>query len=105
MRISDWSSDVCSSDLRTLRRREDLCEQGGIDRPVGKGAHRAALAQRIDDGGRETRVSRWHIYPRGVFRTTGRVRAGPSIGGNSYGGRRSEESSVGKDFVSTCRSR
>src|SRR3546814_1299344 len=29
MRISDWSSDVCSSDLRPLRRQHDL---GGRDR-------------------------------------------------------------------------
>src|SRR3546814_4031707 len=30
MRISDWSSDVCSSDLKELRRRESFVQQGAL---------------------------------------------------------------------------
>src|SRR3546814_9571763 len=32
MRISDWSSDVCSSDLTVER----LCDEGGLVMPTGK---------------------------------------------------------------------
>src|SRR3546814_10645968 len=68
MRISDWSSDVCSSDLGTAKQ------------------HR----HRPDDH----RVRRWR--PGGT-----RTRPG------SHAGRqcRSEERRVGKECVSTCRSR
>src|SRR3546814_9052058 len=45
MRISDWSSDVCSSDLRLLR----MAQEAGIDPGIAKrqrlaiDAHRAVL--------------------------------------------------------------
>src|SRR3546814_6823487 len=86
MRISDWSSDVCSSDLQMARRA----------RPLERGHHRPASAvhgrlhdlQVADSGtsavlllGREIRL------------------VGP---GDSW---RSEERRVGKECVSTCRSR
>src|SRR3546814_18493562 len=49
MRISDWSSDVCSSDLRAHRRCRD--RPGAVGRPrdrggAGEGARVAALARR-----------------------------------------------------------
>src|SRR3546814_13082087 len=34
MRISDWSSDVCSSDLSVEQRITHLRDQGGVDRVV-----------------------------------------------------------------------
>src|SRR3546814_9013963 len=43
MRISDWSSDVCSSDLHGVI---DVCKQGGSD--VGVGILRCAEARRVD---------------------------------------------------------
>src|SRR3546814_17687069 len=61
MRISDWSSDVCSSDLRHRGRRRDR----------GGGEHRTQH----------------------------------SPGHESTGCGRSEERRVGKECVSTCRSR
>src|SRR3546814_1832471 len=74
MRISDWSSDVCSSDLRTGGgapvRGKILRACEGV-RPGGAGDGRAAAA-----------------------RYQGRRRD-----------RRSEERRVGKECVSTCRSR
>src|SRR3546814_2091973 len=72
MRISDWSSDVCSSDLRTA------AYAGRSRRPRRDGAGDDALARTV------------------------RVTAGqpsPVIVG------RSEERRVGKECVSTCRSR
>src|SRR3546814_6997527 len=59
MRISDWSSDVCSSDLPVDQRRVDLAQLAVL------------LPQRLNLGGRG----------------------------------RSEERRVGKECVSTCRSR
>src|SRR3546814_4773690 len=64
MRISDWSSDVCSSDLRAPGRAVI------DDRRVGGGGHRAEVA---------IELLRIHV--------------------------RSEERRVGKECVSTCRSR
>src|SRR3546814_4057950 len=66
MRISDWSSDVCSSDL--------------LD---GRGADPLALGQRIDDVG---------------VLVIDHARRRDGVG-------RSEERRVGKECVSTCRSR
>src|SRR3546814_13009272 len=68
MRISDWSSDVCSSDLRDDRR---LAGPGRNPRP-----RRARnVLERLRDGGADR------------------------------GEPRSEERRVGKECVSTCRSR
>src|SRR3546814_8466844 len=67
MRISDWSSDVCSSDLERAARRV------GLDGGRGRRERRQFPAARRDDRGR-------HQY-------------------------RSEERRVGKECVSTCRSR
>src|SRR3546814_8412114 len=62
MRISDWSSDVCSSDL------------------VRIGAGSVPVKDRLEQKGRGKRK-------------------------NECGGERSEERRVGKECVSTCRSR
>src|SRR3546814_12930535 len=84
MRISDWSSDVCSSDLAGQR-------QQGLDRALAE----AALAH--DDGA-----------------VMVLERAGDDLGGRGAAGVdqhddrkavRSEERRVGKECVSTCRSR
>src|SRR3546814_3022675 len=50
MRISDWSSDVCSSDLASeafcdLRDREKLLVTGGATAPTGSLRHRHLLHQ------------------------------------------------------------
>src|SRR3546814_3699981 len=70
MRISDWSSDVCSSDLRLQ------------------------VAQTLP--GRRQRGSCWPS-------TT--TPASPSAPSNPTSAARSEERRVGKECVSTCRSR
>src|SRR3546814_4508939 len=78
MRISDWSSDVCSSDLRP--------------------------APRGDGPFRRTEVSATARSRDGTDRGW---RGSPSRGsrGSSPTSRRSEERRVGKECVSTCRSR
>src|SRR3546814_9420728 len=75
MRISDWSSDVCSSDLRTLSQAQRLVAIAfdGIGLPLG----------RIAD-----KMMRLTLH-----RTKARHLP------------RSEERRVGKECVSTCRSR
>src|SRR3546814_8998405 len=72
MRISDWSSDVCSSDLEALH---DACddELRAVDRETAP----QAREREDDDAGDEDRLV-------------------PD---------RSEERRVGKECVSTCRSR
>src|SRR3546814_8060377 len=75
MRISDWSSDVCSSDL-TLRHYEEL--------PEGKLDEQGAARLAVDPQGA------------GAAHSPLRVRLSAS---------RSEERRVGNECVSTCRSR
>src|SRR3546814_1240193 len=75
MRISDWSSDVCSSDLGIISIRMNQIEAV---------AHRSQIRHR----------------------RTGEQATGQASGGNGkveIG--RSEERRVGKECVSTCRSR
>src|SRR3546814_7330676 len=83
MRISDWSSDVCSSDLEKYRcRRSPLW-------PALPGSGAA-----VRSGRRETapqaRQRRWPL------------RGATAANSTSH---RSEERRVGKECVSTCRSR
>src|SRR3546814_3043785 len=81
MRISDWSSDVCSSDLiLILDLRLERPQPLGDETPHG-------LDQRVEGFGVQRHVS--------LRRHAGLVPAS----------NRSEERRVGKECVSTCRSR
>src|SRR3546814_3190907 len=95
MRISDWSSDVCSSDLSCIiigdvRRKAQVARrtqvQADLD-PVDVGA---AAVDRIGVEVDRREQARLNIAPVDV------------IGGDVD---RSEERRVGKECVSTCRSR
>src|SRR3546814_21068283 len=97
MRISDWSSDVCSSDLELDR----AIELGA--RAITVGAHSIAgrelydedlwsLYARMAEAGLPLFV---HPYP---FALVGAPRT-------RFDGPRSEERRVGKECVSMCRSR
>src|SRR3546814_3947223 len=77
MRISDWSSDVCSSDLRVL----DLVKQLSH-------THQGAFGEEAP--AHHTADLRPHLR---------------SLDGRDPAGKRSEERRVGKECVSTCRSR
>src|SRR3546814_3987044 len=72
MRISDWSSDVCSSDLTRTPGRGSVA--GGAAGDGGRGRARTAVA-------------------------------GPPVRPSGTLAERSEERRVGKECVSTCRSR
>src|SRR3546814_9559597 len=88
MRISDWSSDVCSSDLAEHRFIGGNGQIAGIERAEG-----AAEAPAVDGGdGRALEPAQ---------------AAEPAVGGalRLARGHRSEERRVGKECVSTCRSR
>src|SRR3546814_15783423 len=95
MRISDWSSDVCSSDLaisatKAIQQEMDdtvelmeLAEAEGDNALVDEGVVTLeALADRADDD---------------------KIRA--LLAGEADANDRSEERRVGKECVSTCRSR
>src|SRR3546814_5502364 len=80
MRISDWSSDVCSSDLRSMWSHL-------VERVAG-------LRQRL----LLVRQHRQSLVPHPAY-----IRCGAPIPLDRAG--RSEERRVGKECVSTCRSR
>src|SRR3546814_9986233 len=79
MRISDWSSDVCSSDLRSLSIDDDVPAIGFVGRLVMEKSL-DVFSDTIE-----------HLEKRQVRHKVLVVR--------------SEERSVGKECVSTCRSR
>src|SRR3546814_13016087 len=109
MRISDWSSDVCSSDLQSRTRRfregDRRCEIGSRARRVVHRERRGHddRAGRAGDGiRRDERGHRLHLpRPPDAFRSD----QGSRDGGDGEGDTRSEESRVGKECVSTCSSR
>src|SRR3546814_6803080 len=92
MRISDWSSDVCSSDLRALDPAGGLLlREGGLDQQVA--GRRAGSHQGGNPADRAAGIAPLQQVFAGVlFQHHGHVV-------------RSEERRVGKECVSTCRSR
>src|SRR3546814_19870430 len=97
MRISDWSSDVCSSDLiqqfikRGVPRRLSEADRKRIARYFG--VPESELGGSSDDGSAATLPEAFVLVPR--F----------DVGASAGPGSRSEERRVGKECVSTCRSR
>src|SRR3546814_12604874 len=90
MRISDWSSDVCSSDLAGARRHHPGAP------PAAAGGGRAGGAHGLE--GQQFRIARAGAYQpdfcaHGVILVLVGIRES------------SEERRVGKECVSTCRSR
>src|SRR3546814_11883783 len=90
MRISDWSSDVCSSDLLAKPFGDDVLH-ALFDRH--------AFVQRHLVGG----AVGLHVVPCEQQPAFGRD--ADARGGEPGGAARSEERRVGKECVSTCRSR
>src|SRR3546814_17845081 len=96
MRISDWSSDVCSSDLIGGRQRKG--RQALRDR-----SHQIdAVLSEIEHNDRQNRESNSHDRPC-LGRDIRRAWAKPQS--DQRGLERSEERRVGKECVNTCRSR
>src|SRR3546814_949025 len=86
MRISDWSSDVCSSDLSAL--------SNSSERAVILKNHCDSLRRSIAAPERQPRPSMTCSLASTVWST-----------GSQFTDDRSEERRVGKECVSTCRSR
>src|SRR3546814_12276275 len=101
MRISDWSSDVCSSDLRNPAAEIAIGNLAFVDPPIDEMAHElevGELAERPERllGGRHGLGEFGHVL--GAIIDVRPIAARLPIV-------RSEERRVGKECVSTCRSR
>src|SRR3546814_13252579 len=93
MRISDWSSDVCSSDL--IERKNIVADDLAMFMALAGDNQHVTLLQLAD-----THLNRFGAFP-GFLNLT----AGRASGENLLPDNRSEERRVGKECVSTCRSR
>src|SRR3546814_19470647 len=108
MRISDWSSDVCSSDLDAVPPVERLA----LDRPDQAELETRPHYRIADVEDERANRSRWRQL-RPLLRTiVGNVemvalhgQTGVTLEHIVSSRRRSEERRVGKECVSTCRSR
>src|SRR3546814_19285534 len=93
MRISDWSSDVCSSDLREWRLLDLHPPRMEGDGRTGDPGY-AVGVRAVGRSGVQGRRYRWS--DRGQWR--------PHVRRETLGEKhRSEERSVGKEWVRTCR--
>src|SRR3546814_2315661 len=103
MRISDWSSDVCSSDLKVAALNEGVCKMRGADhhRVDRVRSDTADLDQRADGVGN----ARADIGACGPLYGAQNRLPGQQDGIRIRPADRSEERRVGKECVSTCRSR
>src|SRR3546814_19754716 len=97
MRISDWSSDVCSSELQEhgiIGKRRGGEEEGNKGQPVTHAPSHNGMEVDFNPCFQIKSLNSWRIS-RYSLRLNGTIRSG----------RRSEERRVGKECVSTCRSR
>src|SRR3546814_13174140 len=103
MRISDWSSDVCSSDL-SIRSRYDYRHDGGPDfGAIGNDAFWRAAHRRVIELPLTTVFTGLgRRGGEGLYRTLGAIPRGRGVAARLG---RSEERRVGQEWVSTCRSR
>src|SRR3546814_18619939 len=98
MRISDWSSDVCSSDLNGGLHRGTDGARGTPAFVEGHTVVDALLGYAVNDNVK-LRVNAYNLFDE-------RYVAAINKSGYRYvPGQRSEERRVGKECVSTCRSR
>src|SRR3546814_18078374 len=106
MRISDWSSDVCSSDLQLAGLGDVPADRlrGGIG--AGLGAEGAALYEIVPGGGgRFLSRGRWLGGRRRLGLGRRHLRSGTLADETVFSPLRSEVRRVGKEGVSTCRTR
>src|SRR3546814_11835397 len=104
MRISDWSSDVCSSDLHRIPAEPERQRIGILVLAVDPHAAHVILARNQDLGALDI-LGCIEIKPEGVRAAVERGRApAPAQAGGAIG-LRSAARRVGTECVSTCRSR
>src|SRR3546814_15572722 len=107
MRISDWSSDVCSSDLDYWKHKVKGIPQGSFllafyDNPYDEDIHEALLLRVLNPSSLPTDtnvISSMVEYYKDNLNTSGKKSDLDDFT------KRSEERRVGKECVSTCRSR
>src|SRR3546814_13961015 len=99
MRISDWSSDVCSSDLTVT---EEIAESLGLKEASGAFVAGVVKGSPAEEAGFKTGdiILRFDGQEVPESRRLPRMVAETAVGKD-----RSEERRVGKECVSTCRSR
>src|SRR3546814_12563837 len=98
MRISDWSSDVCSSDLQTMHLEDPVDAQGAVLQ-MPQGLHHRVV---VED---HLLASITRLAPRAsISFAIWRVVDAPSSCEEAMASsiRRSDERRVGKECVSTC---
>src|SRR3546814_13158389 len=117
MRISDWGSDVCSSDLEDAAFGYIFCAKPGVDQWVGieREAHgrffpfadRNRITTAATDRVTLSRHENLEAEPALIGETVafGRIERQRDAVTDRRGNGRSEERRVGKEGVSTCRSR
>src|SRR3546814_16467433 len=111
MRISDWSSDVCSSDLQEVRQRFGDSEEGEPVLNILSFGFARGLPRNADlvFDMRYLRNPHWDMALRpgtGLDSDVAAyVMADPAYEGSVAQLERSEERRVGKECVSACRSR
>src|SRR3546814_14777712 len=93
MRISDWSSDVCSSDLAEVEAARGRQRQAGY-------RYNPTLNVDVENFSGTGPYSGFN-----GLETTVSVNQRIDVGGRRRARMRSEERGVGKECVSTCRSR
>src|SRR3546814_14944446 len=106
MRISDWSSDVCSSDLERAAGRENygpghvrlLAPEFPVHE-IGEAAEEQAEGDAAGDEVMDAQPT--ELFLARHVEDAERDADGPAVEGHA----RSEERRVGKECVSTCRSR
>src|SRR3546814_20222714 len=100
MRISDWSSDVCSSDLRAVADRSRKLLRRGLRRrlvPYGEQCGHPSTEQSVVGSGNGVR--------RRNSGSNGNSTCEPSASVRKNGPARSEERRGGREWFSACRTR
>src|SRR3546814_12748787 len=100
MRISDWSSDVCSSDLRKLKYQtaSDIDSTSALVAPIYQAEQDTQFSQELQLSGKHDRLN-WLV---GLFYFREKDNGQLAIPFDNFA--RSEERRVGRESVSTCRS-
>src|SRR3546814_18972748 len=110
MRISDWSSDVCSSDLVAFQNINRVLD---IDARHLVATHRTRAKVALDCLDLHQQIGVWRIAADRAYRNRTVMQVVLAIGRrrqgvrqfHAFGCARSEERRVGKDCVSTWKSR
>src|SRR3546814_10815790 len=107
MRISDWSSDVCSADLAAKQSQKPFKQRKQKGNPLPEGNPAAFRTWYVPDGVDTGPSGHRNADGRGPKKPYGKKPGGgqgrPGAGGNRPF--RTEERRVGKECVSTCRTR